>query len=138
MTISSFLLVFLLCKILLPAKRTAEGKYLITETTLTKAGVVCQLFNLTIIIKSLGNTFFFQMFIHVNCGSSPVKLIPILYAHVQLKVSVAFAGMDLITLPSQCWLAIEQFPIEWCKTITNIITPANRNRCEQHNKPIKI
>ena len=138
MTISSFLLVFLLCMNLLPAKRTAEGKYLITETTLTKAGVVCQLFNLTIIIKSLGNTFFFHIFIHVNCGSSPVKLIPMLYAHVQPKVSVAFAGMDLITLPSQCWLVIEQFPIDCCKTKTKVITPANHNRCEQHNEPIKI
>ena len=33
---------------------------------------------------------------------------------------------------------IERFPIECRKTKTKVITLANRNRCKQHNEPIRI
>ena len=34
--------------------------------------------------------------------------------------------------------SLEQFPIECHKTKTKVITLANRNRCKQHNEPIRI
>ena len=35
-------------------------------------------------------------------------------------------------------IGIERFPIECRKTNTKVITLANRNRCKQHNEPIRI
>ena len=35
-------------------------------------------------------------------------------------------------------VVLEWFPIECRKTKTKVVTLANRNRCKQHNEPIRI
>ena len=54
------------------------------------------------------------------------------------KIWSLYAFPNLANSLTKATVFLERFPIECRKTKTKIISLANRNRCKQHNEPIRI